>query len=188
MLQSDLAPRFRSRKNADKFTPYCTTLLTFFGRSLNASLHGRIILSPSTAAKLLPLIAGRAGPMRQMRRKDPMKRAYVVRLFLCLTTTFLFAQLHLPPSASQTARGVSRPPFRLRRALPLPHSEPFGWGSDLRHRPFSTWDKVAARSSQQNFGSGVVGAPSSPRNSILLAAPTYDPGSTRRCAACSGRS
>jgi hypothetical protein len=41
-----------------------------------------------------------------------MKRAYFVSMFLCLTTTFFFAQLQLPFDGSHSARRPSRAQVR----------------------------------------------------------------------------
>ena len=106
-----------------------------------------------------------------------MKRAYFACVFLCLTTTFLFPLLHLPPSNSQAAQGISRPRFRMGRALPLPHLGAFGPGRPLRRPPSSLWDEAKSGSSQRKAGNRLVGAPNRHAwNSVLLSAPTYSSG------------
>ena len=43
-------------------------------------------------------------PIRATRRKDPMKRAYLICLFQCLATTFLLSQSNPVPRLNQSAR------------------------------------------------------------------------------------
>ena len=149
-------------------------------RPLTAGLPGRTILSvldcrETPSPKRYP---GRAFflPNTPKRLRVPMKRTYFVCLFLCLTTTFLLAQLQLPLSGPQAAQGVSRPRFKLQRALPVPHFGPLGPSGKFRRLPFSPWEGAAAGSSQQNFGNRVMAKPKSAMNSIFLAAPTYGSG------------
>ena len=77
---------------------------------LTANLHGTIILQFSTAAKSAPLIASRkraSRPDTPMLRIDSMKRAYLICLFQCLTTTFVSSQANPVRPINPSARVVS---------------------------------------------------------------------------------
>jgi hypothetical protein len=103
-----------------------------------------------------------------------MKRAYFVSLFLCLTTTFLFAQLQLSLSGPQSAQGGNAR-VELQRARPLPNPGPLGPGDRLRREQFSPWNQHN-RAFPRNIRRAGMRAANSASNAIFLAAPIYGSG------------
>jgi len=104
-----------------------------------------------------------------------MKRIYFACLFLCLTTTFFFAQLQLPLSDPQAAQGGPRPRVELQRGLPLPNPGPLGLGDRLHRAPFSPWNERNG-AFPRNIQRAGMWAANSASNPIFFEAPTYGSG------------
>jgi FG-GAP-like repeat len=103
-----------------------------------------------------------------------MKRAYFVSVFLCLTTTFCFAQLQLPLTGPRAADGASRSQAGSQRAFPLPIGR-LDPGHPLSRPPFLPWDRYGM-GSRRRFGDQKMRHDSSGSNPIFLTAPTYGAG------------